>query len=222
MGPTASGKGTLAGRLCSEFNLYHLSLGDWTRKLAAYPICDVSDRINRYVLYGSEIPSAVLQDEYKNGFVPAIVQLYNYQRRGEIPPLKSRMPLLLHKLNNITTQDYRPRAILLDGFPKTLTDAVEARVGFGMSFPATAISVQCSAEVAKERYLKRARPGDTEVKRFEKRYQRHATAQEAIDCFYQQDKKLVVVNGEENAESVYLQALAGLRENSRAGTLMAD
>ena len=221
LGPTASGKGTLGKQLAQSFNLAHISMGDFTRELCAPPLPGVSSRINQLVHTKKPIPSSILEAEFGSDpeNVPILLRLYMYQLAGEVAPAHLRLPLLKKRIQDLWTQPLadgltRARAILLDEFPRTLEAAEQAEIFFGTMFPLVVINLQCSTAILRERYLSRARPGDTEVERFGKRMKRFEAVQPTIVDFYRQRDVLIEVSTEGSKEQAWSDLIEGLWRNT--------
>jgi adenylate kinase len=89
LGPPGSGKGTVAQMLESQFDLEHISTGQWFRK---------------------EIQHGTALGKQVAGFV----------ERGELVPDE----LVVSLMENWLTPDLIQRGYLLDGFPRTLAQAI--------------------------------------------------------------------------------------------------
>jgi len=198
LGIPGSGKGTLGKKLAAEFNLHHISLGDWTRDLCKAPIPGVSARINDLVKREVIIPDEILAAGYSNIPVPAVLQMYNCKQRNESIrsiPYALRMAPFVKTLQDISScaPKSRPRAILLDGYPRTLADAKQLEELLGSTFPYLAISLECPSEVAMGRYLQRACKGDIELARFKHRIERFYAVNPPILSYYRKRRLLVSV-----------------------------
>ncbi|KAI0439835.1 P-loop containing nucleoside triphosphate hydrolase protein [Xylaria telfairii] len=160
VGSTSSGKGTLGQRLAAEFNLHHISLGETYRALdraRRKPIPSMPHEINTYLVSQKEIPETVLA-QFKPGHIPVVLQLHNYTMRNSKRPnlsggiLRERIAYLLSERSIL------PRAIIVD-----------ALRGFAPSFSGLTIHIVCPKNVARSRYLRRARSGNSNVEKFEER-----------------------------------------------------
>ncbi|WEW61669.1 hypothetical protein PRK78_007161 [Emydomyces testavorans] len=146
IGAPGSGKGTLGRKLCSDHDMYHFSVGDYMRE-----ICRSTD--------SSSDEMNIVRDHLK---------------QQKLLPSEIIMPLLKQKIEkeerNAGGGGGSRRAVLVDGFPRDIAQAIgfEEQVGV----PALAICLNCPKDEAKRRYLSRKVPDrmeDTE-ELFERRY----------------------------------------------------
>jgi adenylate kinase family enzyme len=220
LGIPGSGKGTLGKKLAAEYNLHHISLGDWTRDLCKAPVSGVSARINDLVKGEIIIPDEILAAEYGNVAVPVVLQMYNCKRRNESIrsiPYALRMAQFVRALQGISSCATKggPRAILLDGYPRVLSDAKQLEELLGNTFPYLAISLECPSGVAMERYLHRARKGDTEIGRFEERIKRFYAVNPPILSYYLKRGLLVRVCSDCSLEEAYQRLVSELEGHLR-------
>jgi adenylate kinase family enzyme len=220
LGIPGSGKGTLGKKLAAEFNLHHISLGDWTRDLYKAPISGISARINDLVKSEVIIPDDILAAEYGNVPVPVVLQMYNCKQRNEnirSIPYALRMAPFVKTLQDISSCATKggPRAILLDGYPRVLSDAKKLEELLGNTFPYLAIFLECPSDVVMERYLQRARKGDTKVARFEERVKRFYTANPPILSYFRKRGLLVSICTDCSLEESYQRVLAELEGHLR-------
>jgi len=215
LGPPASGKGTLSKRLTADFNLHHLSTGDWLRAQTVAPIAGVSDRINRYVHADEVVPEDVLTAEYQSEQeIPPALLLYNCTKRNVSTPFEMwlrALPELNAECQRIARKQASspPKAILLDNFPKTITLARAAAEVFGASLPALVISVTCPEEISCARFLGRAR-GNDDAAKFRRRFARSAAGTPAVVDFYRGVCPIVEVDAAGEIEDVYSNLIAAL------------
>ncbi|KAK4548026.1 hypothetical protein LTR36_010746 [Oleoguttula mirabilis] len=208
LGPPGCGKGTLSKRLAADYNLYHFSVGDWLRAQTPPPIVGVPEHINKYVHAGEVVPTDVLTVHYSSeDNIPPPLLLYNCGKRDVSTPSEMwlrALPAMRTEFERIaqSTGSNRPTAILLDNFPKTITHARAAAEVFGAGFPALAISIACSEEVARSRFLSRGR-GSDDAGVFGRRYARSARETPAVVSFYQRTSSVVEVDAAREAEAVY-------------------
>lgn len=224
LGPPGSGKGTICAQLAEDFNLHHLSIGDWLRKQAVPPIAGVPNHINEYVFNGTEIPFEVMEAEYgREEDAPAPLILYNCSKRNCSTPefMKCKiMPALREEIDRLAASPCstewwcwrdRPKAVLLDNLTSTLAHAEAAMETFGPEFPTLAITVHCSDETAEARFLARGRGGD-DVARFRRRIARYRQGNGEVRSFFRErGTDIVEVSAEGQPEDVYrglLQTLA--------------
>lgn len=233
LGPPGSGKGTICKQLAADFNLHHLSVGDWLRAQAAPPIADVPDHINDFVFRGVAVPDAVLEAEYGDveaeyGDVedaPAPLTLYNCSKRNISTPetMKCKlMPALKAEIEALAMPACgggswrwrdRPKAVLLDNLTSTLAHAEAAAATFGEDFPTMAIAVDCSDGTAEARFLARGRGGD-DVARFKRRIARYrGGSREVVSFFREGGTEITEVSTEGKSEAVYEKLLAALDES---------
>ncbi|KAH8164044.1 hypothetical protein CIB48_g4202 [Xylaria polymorpha] len=176
VGSTSSGKGSLGQRLAAEFNLYHLSLGETYRALnraLRQPIPSMPEEINTCLVNQKEIPETALA-QFKPGHVPVVLQLHNRNVQNSKEPnlsgeiLRERIARLKSKRSIV------PRAVIVDGLHSAFsrrdsTEFKQVLQEFAPSFSGLTIHIVCPKNVARSRYLQRARSSDSTVERFEER-----------------------------------------------------
>ncbi|KAI0531668.1 P-loop containing nucleoside triphosphate hydrolase protein [Xylaria digitata] len=179
LGSTASGKGTLGARLAAEFGLYHLSIGDEYRaakQAARTAIPEMPDEINRYLIDRMEIPPDVLNGVFDRA--PFVLQLHNSLMRGQRFDCILFNELLQEKITKVMAgKGDLPRAIVLDGL-HALSIEDPDDLGYTLRritpmFSKLTIHIQCPVNVAKTRYLQRARSRHHSVERFGRRIKTH-------------------------------------------------
>ncbi|KAK5120251.1 hypothetical protein LTR85_006457 [Meristemomyces frigidus] len=190
LGPPGCGKGTLSKRLAADYNLHHFSTGDWLRAQMLPPIAGVPDHINKCE---EDIPPPLL--------------LYNCSKRGVSTPSEMwlrALPALRDEFERVSksTGSDRPTAILLDNFPKTITHARAAAEVFGAGFPSLAISITCSEEAARSRFVGRGRGSDDDGV-FGRRYARSARETPPVLSYYGAMSSVVEIDAVGDAEEVY-------------------
>ncbi|KAI1343498.1 P-loop containing nucleoside triphosphate hydrolase protein [Xylariaceae sp. FL0016] len=168
-GPTACGKGTLGKRLADEFGFYHVSMGDARRELEAQirapdGLPGMPDNVNQHALEAEPIPDEVLA---RFRPVPVILPYWNCRVRQQ------RSWMLAPEILNEKLSEARAagtyRAVIVDGFPVTAGRTSETVIrGILSSFSGLTIVIDSPREVARRRYLERAR-GDTNEETFERR-----------------------------------------------------
>ncbi|KAI1327783.1 P-loop containing nucleoside triphosphate hydrolase protein [Xylariaceae sp. FL0255] len=163
LGRSASGKGTIGGRLAANFDLAHISIGDTFRALrdeVSRPIFGLPGFINEYILFGLRIPDIRLA-HFKP--VPAILLVHNFMVTGE-GAVDAMAAMLREKLAEMAASNSPPRAAIIDGTESAFRDeednAAEVYQKFAPTFSGLTILVDCPREVSEVRYLARARPGD--------------------------------------------------------------
>ncbi|PIA93589.1 hypothetical protein CB0940_05145 [Cercospora beticola] len=188
LGPCGIGKGTFASTLTQEYNIHHLSCGDWLRSKTVSPILGVSDtNINDYVALDFDIPEAWLiasyGSEWKETAPPALV-LYVCYKRNESTPASMWI-----------------RA--LPGLRSECEMSVAFDECFGKeSLPVLAISLTCSTEIILQRFLSRSR-GNDDAKTFERRLRRFEMESPAVIQKYRNLGKLVQIEATGTPEEVY-------------------
>ncbi|KAI0007912.1 P-loop containing nucleoside triphosphate hydrolase protein [Xylariaceae sp. FL0662B] len=156
LGLMASGKGTLGARLAADYDLYHMSIGDVLRAKLQPPIPGVSDPINELVAQGKPIPDEMAAD--LQAHYPLELQIYGYLVRWDIVPPALAFPLLTEQIERVY-ESGRYRGVLLDGVPRELGH-LEAAERILPALPGLLIFLDCPEEVARARYLGRARSND--------------------------------------------------------------
>lgn len=227
LGPPGCGKGTLSKKLAQDYKLHHFSTGDWLRAQSHPPIAGVSKRINRYVYADEVVPEAVLTAEYsRQEDVPPPLLLYNCSKRGVSTPSEMwlrALPALKDEFQRIAQSSLpdRPTAILLDNFPKTITHARAAAEIFGSGFPALAISVTCSEDTARSRFLGRGR-GSDDADVFARRFARSARETPAVIKYYDSTSCVVRIDAAGGSYEVYDTLVAALGECSVWSEMFAE
>lgn len=172
IGPPGCGKGTLCKRLVADYNVHHLSLGDWLREQAKPPIVGVPPHINQYVSDDVPVPEHLLIAEYgSQDNMPAGLTLYQCGKLNVPTPdsMKIRaMPALKADIDRIASSSDAPKAILIDGLSLRLSHAQAAEEVFGAGSVDLVISISCSDVICKSRYLGRGR-GSDDAARFDRR-----------------------------------------------------
>ena len=215
LGPPGSGKGTLSKRLAAEFNLHHISVGDWLREKAQPPIAGVSDHVNRYVFQNEPIPEKVLQTEY-GGLenAPPPLMLYQCGKLDISTPeaLKIRaMPALKAECERISACS-SVKAILIDNLTQNLRHCDAFGETFGKGFLALVIAVDCADETAKERFLNRSRGADNAV-RFGRRIARFRKDYASVVDHFESSGSVVHVSTEAESHEAYQGLLRGLGQS---------
>ena len=214
LGPPASGKGTLCARLAADFNLHHLSVGDWLRAGGQAPIAGVSARINKYVSQNTPIPSEVFDAEFGSfDNAPAALQLYQCTILNCSTPesLKiNAMAPLKEECERVSAQGGF-RGILVDNLQQSIGHCDAAVDAFGEEFPKLLISVDCADETAKKRFLGRARGSDS-ASRFDRRVAKFRRHYKSIVQHIGTSAPVVRVSTEADAVEAYRQLLNGLGE----------
>ncbi|KAI5917927.1 P-loop containing nucleoside triphosphate hydrolase protein [Camillea tinctor] len=166
LGIQGSGKGTLGPLIAAEFRLYHLSIGELLRSVCKPPIQGAGEYINEIIRHGKLVPGELVDTLS----LPAstAVNIHNYRILREIVPSHIAFPVLQKKILELEAQGAY-NGVLLDGFPRQLDHYEEAReLCFGPNFPTLVIYIDCPVEIARTRYLSRARDGDS-IAVFDKR-----------------------------------------------------
>lgn len=212
LGPCASGKGTLSKRLAAEYNLFHLSVGDWLREQAKPPIAGVSEKINRYVHDTKAIPEELLKAEYGSlDNAPPSLVLYQCGKLNISTPesLKiNSMPALRAECARVSSEG-KFKGILIDNLQQNLRHCDAAAKAFGTGFPTMLIAVDCADKTAKARYLSRARGAD-DATRFERRIARFRVNYDEVVRFFEASGPVVRVNTDADANEAYQGLLRGL------------
>ncbi|KAI0592781.1 P-loop containing nucleoside triphosphate hydrolase protein [Biscogniauxia sp. FL1348] len=166
LGIMCSGKGTLGPLVAAEFKLYHISIGDLLRAVCSPPIQEAGEHINKMVENGELVPGELIDTLGRSAALA--VRIHNYRVMRDIVPSRIAFPILQEKIMELEAEGTY-RGVLLDGFPRQLDHCEEAReLCFGPEFPTLVIYIDCPVEVARRRYLARARDGDTAAS-FDKR-----------------------------------------------------
>lgn len=221
LGPCGCGKGTLAAKLISKYNLHHLSAGDWLRQQTKAPILGVPPLVNEYVALNYRIPEHWLIEafglDWKEQAPPPLV-LYVCSKANVSTPNSMwirALPALKRECELISRAHGKqsPKAILLDNFPKTLSqsDALDRHFGIGNT-PALAISLTCPADINLERFLLRSR-GNDNAKTFQRRLERFEKESPAVIEKYRSAGKVVEMSAVDTPEHVYANAIASLERN---------
>lgn len=227
LGPCGIGKGTFASTLTQEYNIHHLSCGDWLRSKTVSPILGVSDtNINDYVALDFDIPEAWLiasyGSEWKKTAPPALI-LYVCSKRNESTPASMwirALPGLRSECEMVSSSG--ARAILLDNFPKTLIQSVAFDECFGKeSLPVLAISLTCGTDVILDRFLSRSR-GNDDVKTFERRLRRFEMESPAVIQKYRNLGKLVQIEATGTPEEVYQKVMGALKGHKAWRVISCD
>jgi hypothetical protein len=139
--------------------------------------------------------------------------MYNCKQRNEsirsIPYALRVAPLVkaLQDISSYTTKgapELSSSMVTLGSF----CDEKQLEELLGNTFPYLAISLDCPSDVAMERYLQRARKGDTEVARFEERIKRFYAVNPPIVSYYRKRGLLVSVCSDCSLEESYRRVLA--------------
>ncbi|KAI0431434.1 hypothetical protein F5Y09DRAFT_354973 [Xylaria sp. FL1042] len=162
--------------LAESFGFHHVSLGELRRSHLASirsGVPHLDERIRQCVREEREIPESLLA-EYET--VPAILQYYNRRASGNRGTwtLEIASKMLNETLADIRAQakpEGKPQVIIVDGHPLN-SGKLSARLVemFATSFSGLTIVLESPREIAKKRYVERARQvgGDLE-ERFDAR-----------------------------------------------------
>lgn len=235
LGPPGSGKGTICKQLSSDFQLQHLSVGDWLRAQTAPPIACVPDHINAYVSQDVAVPEEVLEAEYGTSVMPAPLTLYQCTKRNVSTPESMKcnlMPAMKVEIEALTAKTRsiqwcggwrdRPKAVLLDNLTSTLAHAEAAAGTFSADFPMLAIAVDCSDETAEARFLASGR-GSDDAARFRRRIARFRKGNADVITFLRErGTNIVEVSTEGEPATVYKKLLGALAENRVWNTVVAE
>ena len=205
LGPPGCGKRTLSKRLAEEYDLYHLSVGDWLRAQTKAPIAGVSDNINEYISTGKEVPEDVLIDEYSHGPMPPALTRYQCQMQGKQTPSDMwlhALPDLRVEFERSSNSEDAPAAILLDGFPRAVSHAQAAEDTFGYTFPNVAISVECSEQLCRARFLARGR-GNNNAAVHQRRFARFSGKGAEVIRYYEKMGRVVKTNTYGSQDDAY-------------------
>lgn len=221
LGPRGCGKGTLAGRLTTSYNIHHLSVGDWLREQTKFPISNVPSYINNFIARNSNIPKQSLISEYGQDWMdhapPALI-LYVCSTANVSTPNSMwirAMPALKHECEMLSKSHGKqsPKAILLDNFPKTLAQSNALDAHFGShNTPILANSLTCQAGIILQRFLARSRGKDNAVT-FERRLQRFEKESPAVIEKYRVAGKLVEIDVAGTPEVVHHKVVSMLERN---------
>ena len=130
LGPCGCRKGTIAKQLSTQYNLYHLAVGDWLRAQTKSTIAVVPDEINEYVTKSLPIPRDLLIAEYGAGYhdaMPPALNLYVCNKLNISTPSSmwiKALPAFRAECTEISPQSQctpaneKYSAILLDNFPQ--------------------------------------------------------------------------------------------------------
>ncbi|KAI0862347.1 P-loop containing nucleoside triphosphate hydrolase protein [Xylaria cubensis] len=153
-GATACGKGTLGKMLARDFRLYHISIGDLRREHLAdirAGLPGMPEHIRKLANDGQTIPDEIL--ELYGTAVPAVLHYYNHRALGR----RARETGLY-------------KGIVIDGHPLSGGIISERVVGmFRAAYAGITIVMESPREIAKQRYLERARTSSKSEEAFEKR-----------------------------------------------------
>ncbi|KAI0886833.1 uncharacterized protein GGS22DRAFT_199172 [Annulohypoxylon maeteangense] len=210
IGFLASGKGSLGSKLADQFSLYHLVVPDLLNSLSNSRNNGqktVKKYIHDYVLGGGNIPADLCTElkPFMNQTVETVMD--DFYSRGEAIPLGILLPAL-HKKIELVSEEGKHRAILLDGFPRQLSDLKAAQHVFGKTLPDLTIWIDCPEEVARSRYSRRHRD------RFEKQV---AYFKEHIPLLLPELERTGLVRSESDdsmtVEKAYIRLLTRLYDN---------
>ncbi|GAW19164.1 hypothetical protein ANO14919_086480 [Xylariales sp. No.14919] len=174
-GATACGKGTLGKRLAAEFGFYHISMGDLRRahldsiKLG---VPHLDEAIREFVREERVIPPDLLAQYHT---VPAVLQYYNHRASGSKGwTTKLAAKMLSEELAVARalakSQGESVKVIILDGHPLTRgSNSSELVDIYKEVYAGLTIVLETPREVAKQRYLARARSAGNNSDRFESR-----------------------------------------------------
>ncbi|KAF2665594.1 P-loop containing nucleoside triphosphate hydrolase protein [Microthyrium microscopicum] len=187
----SSSKGTLASRLIETYNLHHLSSGDWLRSQAQPPISGAPGLVNEYVSEGRQIPE------------PLLIEAWGEDWKAHAPPA-----LELYQEFLRVSGEHKAQAILLDNFPKTITqsDALDDCLTKADS-PIIAISLTCYSDINLQRFMSRGRGEDNEAT-FKRRIERFDQESPAVIEKYRTAGKLVETHALETPDEVYQRVTA--------------
>ncbi|RYC60256.1 hypothetical protein CHU98_g5955 [Xylaria longipes] len=179
VGSTSSGKGTLGTRLATDFNLYHISLGETYRAMSRArraPIPGFPQEINTCLVNRQVIPETALA-QFRPGPIPVILQLHNRNVQNLKEPNLSG-EILREKIAELSGLSVVPRAVIIDGLHSAFSRRSRAEFRqvlqeFAPSFSGLTIHLRCPKDVARRRYLQRARSVDSGVEKFEARMQNY-------------------------------------------------
>ncbi|KAF2967825.1 hypothetical protein GQX73_g5749 [Xylaria multiplex] len=179
MGITGSGKGTLSTRLAADFGLYHVSIGDEfraARKARKEEIPGMPCEINEYLIERTEIPTPLLHNLFKP--VPFVLLLHNSIVRGEEFNATIIAQLLKEKsAKAMERKGDLPRAMIVDSLDalrvEEINDLRGALQQIAPTFSGLTIHIQCPENVARKRFLLRARSPHDDARQFRRRMEWH-------------------------------------------------
>ncbi|KAI1326849.1 P-loop containing nucleoside triphosphate hydrolase protein [Xylariaceae sp. FL0255] len=187
IGPPGTGKSTMCKLAISELgklntiSCHHLSVGDYLREICKKkPSCD------------EEAVDIKFIERHLN--------------TNQVLPPDILIPLLVEKLESDNEQSKLKNVWLIDGFPRSMETALafEEKIGD----PHGVIEVQCSAEMAKERFVKRGREISDDEGRWKTRAQEHLKAIKQIRDHYDSRMEYIDANGpEEEILEPFMKAL---------------
>ncbi|KAI1194901.1 P-loop containing nucleoside triphosphate hydrolase protein [Nemania serpens] len=157
-GATATGKGTLGKRLATDFGFYHLSLGDLRRSYS------------KSIRAG--VPWNLLKEHYDT--VPAILKHYNLSVDGH-RPWSTELASATIDEELAQAQAFEEVAgeytgVIIDGHPLTSGEtSSEILEIYKEAFSGLTIVIESPREVARQRYIDRARQAIENSARFETR-----------------------------------------------------
>ncbi|KAK5636731.1 hypothetical protein RRF57_012443 [Xylaria bambusicola] len=160
LGPPGSGKGTVCKQAVKSLKRpphHHLSVGDYLREL-----CDPLASHD-----GNHIDENRIRD---------------YLRDNKLLPADVLIPILKGKIDSMPNVDFTETTWLIDGFPRNMETALAFEETIGK--PLKVIVLECSRDIAKRRYLSRAREQMDDEGRFDKRYDDYIKNMEAIQEHY--------------------------------------
>ncbi|KAI3336923.1 P-loop containing nucleoside triphosphate hydrolase protein [Xylariaceae sp. AK1471] len=170
-GAAACGKGTLGKMLAANFGFYHLSMGDTRRKYLEATkgaIPGMPDEINKHILEGKEIPEELLAQFNP---VPVVLKYHNCRVNG-INTWAIAPDILEEKMMEARAEG-KHKAIIIDGFPLRTGNVSKILVRhFIVPFSGLTIVIESPREVAKKRYIERARLVSENAEKFEARAER--------------------------------------------------
>ncbi|KAI0508319.1 P-loop containing nucleoside triphosphate hydrolase protein [Xylaria bambusicola] len=193
LGPPGSGKGTVCKEAVKSLKRpphHHLSVGDYLREL-----CDPTT-----IQAGNDIDHNKIRD---------------YLRDNKLLPADVLIPILKDKINSTPNVDVTETTWLIDGFPRNMKTARAFEKTIGM--PLKVIVLECSRDVAKHRYLSRAREQMDDEERFDKRYDGYIKNMEAIQKHYKSkgvNMESIPANGDKvKCLGEFMAALPGVSED---------
>ncbi|KAH8166589.1 hypothetical protein CIB48_g1669 [Xylaria polymorpha] len=173
-GATATGKTIIGKILAGEFNLYHVSMGDLRRAhLASLQagVPEMGESIRAHVKNNTVIPDALLAP-YTT--VPAVLAYHNHRAskgRGWSTDIASIMlNEAITRANDLARAKGGINGIIIDGHPLTSGNLSQEIVQQHIrEYGGLTIVLESPREVARQRYLNRARLLSDNKERFEKR-----------------------------------------------------
>ncbi|KAI3333425.1 P-loop containing nucleoside triphosphate hydrolase protein [Ustulina deusta] len=174
-GATACGKGTLGKKLAGQFDFHHISMGDLRRThlesiRLGVPSLDAATR--ECVRAGTVIPDSLLT-QYNT--VPAVLQYYNYRAHGHRSwTIEIAATMLSESLAAVQalarSEGESLKVVIVDGLPLTRGKISAELVNrYLAAYAGLTIVLESPREVARERYLERARLAGDDEERFEAR-----------------------------------------------------